>query len=589
MQCGNLVVERTEDLAIIAPTGSGKSVCFSLALHAQKRGISVVITPYTTLGKEGANKYVPLFLDSAVYTYLYWISNHGTGVESMFVHSNNKDRSALDRLLCAEMVVIYACAEMLESPTLAPLWLWETYKRISAFYVDEGHCVHESASWRPSYTRIWKLRNLIKRFARDHGETIHIPIIVLSATCPSLYRESLVTHLGMSPDYKLINLGNFRPELSHVIINMQHPSNSFQDLAFLLPLNSRLTDLVPTLGYCDNLELLTKLYWWFNARLASMDMSQHLVDIIHAGLSETHQDMVMTDFRSGKIKILLGSDKIGAGLNLGCVDRVFQYQTSGLTVPKWDQRRGRGGRKPGSTSVGFLFVEPKMAIAGGLTVEDPGDEDPGMVDLAQSGSHVEVKCAEAVIDRWLENPPHEHVPLTRRCCSNCHHSLIPGQELQWVHENPAPSTSATVVGGTVRTTGPERLAITEHLKKWRLTLWQAEWREKWPSYGPKALVNDVDLENLANRAGSSVFILDDIRKHTRVVHWSELSGPLLTALQQAYTAVLGPEFLLTSNTVIPSDPCPPPPAIVSTPQTIATPTQRQVRALGPYESIMTYM
>ena len=71
MQCGNLVVERTEDLAIIAPTGSGKSVCFSLALHAQKRGISVVITPYTTLGKEGANKYIPLFLDSAVYTYLH--------------------------------------------------------------------------------------------------------------------------------------------------------------------------------------------------------------------------------------------------------------------------------------------------------------------------------------------------------------------------------------------------------------------------------------------------------------------------------------------------------------------------------------
>ena len=41
----------------------------------------------------------------------------------MFVHSNNKDRSALDRLLWAKMVVLYVCAEMLESPTLAPLAL----------------------------------------------------------------------------------------------------------------------------------------------------------------------------------------------------------------------------------------------------------------------------------------------------------------------------------------------------------------------------------------------------------------------------------------------------------------------------------
>ena len=56
MQGSNLVIARKKDLVVISWTGSGKSVLFSLALHAQKRGISIVVTPYTTLGKEESAK-----------------------------------------------------------------------------------------------------------------------------------------------------------------------------------------------------------------------------------------------------------------------------------------------------------------------------------------------------------------------------------------------------------------------------------------------------------------------------------------------------------------------------------------------------
>ena len=58
MQGSNLVIARKKDLILISWTGSGKSVLFSLALHAQKRGISIVVTPYTTLSREGAEKCV---------------------------------------------------------------------------------------------------------------------------------------------------------------------------------------------------------------------------------------------------------------------------------------------------------------------------------------------------------------------------------------------------------------------------------------------------------------------------------------------------------------------------------------------------
>ena len=225
---------------------------------------------------------------------------------------------------------------------MAPLWASDTCKRISAFYLDEAHSIHESRHWRPSYGRIYRLRQVIQRTARAHGYKIHIPIVAMSATCPSVYQQSVVTYGGLNPDYEIINLGNYRSELTHVIIQMRYDVSSFKDLTFLLPFGCQLSDIEPMLGYTDDIERLTKMFWWFLTRLASMGFPTDLVDIIHAGLSEEHQDVCLADFRAGKTCFLLGSDKIGAGMNFNRLPRVFQYMASGVTIPRWAQRRGRG-------------------------------------------------------------------------------------------------------------------------------------------------------------------------------------------------------------------------------------------------------
>lgn len=106
----------------------------------------------------------------------------------MFIYSENKRRADIELLLKCDKVVIYACVEMLESPTLAPLWHSETYSRISAFYIDEAHSIHESSHHRTGYSRMYKLRNILQRVAREHSETVHIPIVALSATCPPHYQ-----------------------------------------------------------------------------------------------------------------------------------------------------------------------------------------------------------------------------------------------------------------------------------------------------------------------------------------------------------------------------------------------------------------
>ncbi|KAJ7867334.1 hypothetical protein B0H14DRAFT_2247214, partial [Mycena olivaceomarginata] len=53
VQIANLVLMRHADAVVISSTGSGKSLTWTLPLLARKEGISLVITPFTSLGLDG--------------------------------------------------------------------------------------------------------------------------------------------------------------------------------------------------------------------------------------------------------------------------------------------------------------------------------------------------------------------------------------------------------------------------------------------------------------------------------------------------------------------------------------------------------
>jgi len=57
VEASNVIISRQQDLCVIAPTGAGKSLVWVLPLLAQKKGISVVIVPYTSLGFQGERRY----------------------------------------------------------------------------------------------------------------------------------------------------------------------------------------------------------------------------------------------------------------------------------------------------------------------------------------------------------------------------------------------------------------------------------------------------------------------------------------------------------------------------------------------------
>ncbi|KAF4612582.1 hypothetical protein D9613_012725 [Agrocybe pediades] len=509
VEAANVIVSRERDLCIVAPTGSGKSLTWVLPLLAQGKGISLVVVPFTSLGFQGEQRHSK------------------TRIQSTFTHSGAAGPDVLERIaLGGTMQIIYVCVEMLETPAFARVLYSESFQaQLSGIYIDEAHVVHESYTWRPAYTRLGHVRRII-------GTSV--PIICLSATFPKRYRDSLEAYAALRPSYHLINLGNHRPELSSIVARMRHDATSFLDLAFVLPSNATQESLKQAIIYCDDLEMLTAMFWWFHARLREFELPISLLDILHSGLSEDHQLLCTEDFIRGKTRILLGSDKIGAGMDFPTVSLVVQYRCRDLTLVRWEQRRGRGARRDGSTAVGVILVEKSMTgDDGDLSVLSPKTEDPALLDLIHSTS----TCHIAVIDHWLENPPRQNSYTICEQCSNCNPNLRVDFELSWIMESAASLTTESITRRKPLS-AEERKQVHAELVKWRYECWTRDWMEEWPSYGPDSLVSDTDVEEIANRI-LTVFTIEHLQSHARIVHIQDLSAPLLDALQDIRVRVCG--------------------------------------------------
>ena len=444
------------------------------------------------------------------------------GIPSIFIHSERKDQATLQGVAKGLFRVVYICVEMLEAPTFAQVLYSSWFKHLLvAVYLDKAHSVHESLSWRPAYKWLHQLRLVL-------GE--HIPLVALSATLPSPYRQSLVTYAGIKADYTLFNIGNFRPELSTVVIHMEHDIKSFKDLRFMLPRTGHtVSDIEKSIVYCDDATLLTDMLYWFQEQLREQSLPGDVVDIIHAGLSIDHQDRALDDFKSGKMVILLATEKLGAGLNVPFVRRVVQYLCSRLTIAKADQRRGRGARSPGTTAIGFYVVEKKFARGSKLGSEKLDHEDPGMVELVQTEG-----CCDAVFDRYLENPPRSPSDSShhRLCCSNCHPSLCPPREYEWIMVDPAHEAQRVEQQVPVDAQG----LVLAYLKEWRDNTWRERWKSLWPFYGPRDLISDDDLKAVSIHAHALQHV-DDLLPFTHLIHWDELAHPLYEAVQSALSTI----------------------------------------------------
>ncbi|KAG9010011.1 hypothetical protein FRB90_008037 [Tulasnella sp. 427] len=122
------------------------------------------------------------------------------------------------------------------------------------------------AVYRLSYSRLGLFRSTLRSLKAN------VPIVHMSATLPPAYLNYIHSLLQIDPDALLINLGNHRPELSPVVMELR-PDSSHRQLARILSAPLEFPDkdagiqapknLLPKVViYVDDIKLITELFWW---------------------------------------------------------------------------------------------------------------------------------------------------------------------------------------------------------------------------------------------------------------------------------------------------------------------------------------
>jgi len=152
------------------PTGGGKSLCFQLALL--KPGLTVVVSPLIALMQDQvealqANKIGATFLNSS----LNW----------------DKVRSRESAILNGKVKPLRAPERLLSERFLPFLDLVQEKIGISAFAIDEAHCVSEwGHDFRPEYRQMSSLR---QRYP-------DVPTLALTATATDRVRQDIIQQLA---------------------------------------------------------------------------------------------------------------------------------------------------------------------------------------------------------------------------------------------------------------------------------------------------------------------------------------------------------------------------------------------------------
>jgi len=350
------------DCVLIAPTGWGKTLAFTLPLLLLKDAVIIVITPLKVLGEEQSGKLKNL------------------NINSINITEDDKEINAAKVLQGGYRAIFVSPEMLLESNRLKGLWENKKWREsIRAVVVDEAHCINAwGKMFRRAFDELARLR--YKLDART-------PFLATSATLPPTVLAQTILSLDME-NPTCINVGNDRPNIMYKVKQIRKPVSKFEDLRFL-------RDKVRTIVYFDNRDLAEEA-----GHTIRTWIGQGQVEVYHGFKTEDLKNGRMKDFREGKFQILLATEAAGMGCDISDIVRVVQYGYPS-DINCLVQRLGRAARDGTSQGYGIFLVPKKKTVS---------DQDlQRFIDTPG--------CRRYYLNKFYGN---HHIPVTKNCCDRCH-------------------------------------------------------------------------------------------------------------------------------------------------------------------------
>jgi ATP-dependent DNA helicase RecQ len=375
-----------KDVLALMPTGGGKSLCFQLPAVLEA-GLSIVVSPLIALMQDQ----VRLLEDN--------------GVTATFINSTlraDEIRRRLSAAMQGEYKLIYLAPErlLLTDFLEGPLQRLSVDPGISAFVIDEAHCVSEwGHDFRPEYRQLSTLR---RRYPQ-------IPLLAFTATATARVRADIATQLALRNP--AMHLSSFnRPNLFYRV--QPKSKGSYADLL------ARARAGGAGIVYCLSRRRVEEL--------ASQLQGDGIAALpYHAGLDAAVRRGNQDAFIRDDAQVMVATIAFGMGINKPDVRWVSHYDLP-RSLEGYYQESGRAGRDGDPAECTLYFGLADIRTAEFLIQQkvDPETGDPleseqriARQQLRQVLSYAEsTECRRAIQLRYFDETFQGPCGACDNCC-----------------------------------------------------------------------------------------------------------------------------------------------------------------------------
>jgi ATP-dependent DNA helicase RecQ len=306
------------DVAVVMPTGGGKSLCYQLPALVSGKTV-VVISPLISLMKDQAAQLAQMGIPAAVL---------------------NSSMAALDQSQTMRTAMeggfrlLYLSPERLARPDTLP-WLGRV--PMSFFAIDEAHCISEwGHEFRPEYRQLSRLREQFP----------DLPIAAFTASATKRVRQDILDQLGLRDPHKYIasfHRSNLRylvkecaPGTQEKLLLRAMRAHQGSNIIIYAPTIARVEETVDFLG---------------DRGIAAVPY--------HGQMDNADRQRNQERWMSDEVRILVGTLAFGLGINKPAVRAVIHLSLP-KSIEQYYQEAGRAGRD-GETAECALLWQKKDA------------------------------------------------------------------------------------------------------------------------------------------------------------------------------------------------------------------------------------
>lgn len=290
-----------ENVFVLMPTGSGKSLCYQIPALCRE-GVGVVVSPLIALMQDQIDALAQFGIRAAT-------------INSTI--SSYEVQEIKDRLLAGALDLLYVAPERLVMPEFLSLL---ARCSVALFAIDEAHCVSQ---WGHDFRKDYAALSILsERFP-------HIPRVALTATADAPTRNDIIARLALGQDNVFVD-GFDRPNIHYAIV--ERTSAKQKLLRFIRQHHQGESGIV----YCISRKKVDDLTLWLQGE------GVHAY-AYHAGMTAEMRAQHQTRFLQEDAVVMVATVAFGMGIDKPNV-RFVAHMNIPRNIEAYYQETGRAGR-----------------------------------------------------------------------------------------------------------------------------------------------------------------------------------------------------------------------------------------------------